>query len=302
MNPTGLPRVSVVIPAYNAARTLARTVESVATQEPRPAQIIVVDDGSTDDTLAVARSLEDVQVLDQANAGPSVARNTGLFAATGEWVAFVDADDVWLPGKLALQLACIRRLPDAVVVAGDWVRDSITRAPTRARVRLFSYRDLLTLNRFQTSTVLVKTAVAKALGGFESALDGVEDWEMWLRCSRVGPVAKLEAPVVVYRDEPGGYSKDLRRVYRTMLTMLNRERPDGLVTRSQERTIRAWHYLRFAVGFGLAHDREAAMAAIRDLANSGAITAAPAATVRYLLPFLAGRVRRRLKRLRRAAA
>ena len=301
MSDADAPRVSVVVPAYNAARTLARTIESVATQVPPPLEIIVVDDGSTDDTLAVARALAGVRVIEQANGGPSAARNAGLFTASGDWVAFADADDVWLPGKLALQERCVRRIPEAVLVAGDWVRTAISSCPGRARVRLYGYPDLLTMNRFQTSTVLVRRDVATALTGFDTALDGAEDWDMWLRCSRVGPIAKLEAPVVVYRDEPSGYSKDLRRVYTTMLTMLDRERSSSLIAPRQERTIRAWHHLRFAVGFVLAGDRSAATAALADLARAGVLPAAPAAMLRYLLPFLAGRVRRRLHTARRPA-
>jgi glycosyltransferase involved in cell wall biosynthesis len=301
---TGTPVISVVVPAYNAGATLAATVQSIAEQVPAPMEIIVVDDGSTDDTADVASRLSGVRLIGRANGGPSAARNAGIAIARGEWIGFADADDTWLPGKLQLQAECAARYPDAILIAGDWVRGA--QAPSAARtssaaphVRLFGYRDLLTLNRFQTSTVLVRTEALKRLGGFDASLDGVEDWDMWLRCSRLGPIAKLDVPLVVYRDEPGGYSKNLRRVYATMLLMLDRERRSPAMPSRTERTLRAWHHLRFAVGFWLAHDPQAARMALRDLARSRVMSAAPAATFRYLLPFLGRRLGRRMS-LRRA--
>lgn len=295
-------QISVVIPAFNAARTLAGTVSSIRNQEPVPSEIVVVDDGSADHTADVAQTLG-VRLVRQENGGPSRARNTGIAVTTGDWVAFADADDVWLPGKLELQIACLARYPDAVLIAGDWVRHApAVIEAVQPQVRVFGYRDLLQLNRFQTSTVLVRADVVKRLGGFDERLDGVEDWDMWLRCSKEGPIAKLDAPIVVYRDEPVGYSKDLRRVYQTMLAMLDREEGSNGLPAHARRTLRAWHHLRFAVGFLLEGDRAAAAGALRDLRRAGVTRAAPEACVRYLLPFLAGRLRRRLPQHSRASA
>lgn len=119
-----LAPVSVVVAAYNAERTLGAALTSALSQVPRPAQVIVVDDGSQDRTAEVAAAFPEVQVLRQRNQGPSAARNAGIRAASQPWVAFLDADDLWLPGKLARQLAAARRHPAAVMLAGDWLRDS----------------------------------------------------------------------------------------------------------------------------------------------------------------------------------
>lgn len=104
--------VSVIVPVYNAEAYLESALRSIRTQDYRPIEIIVVDDGSTDRSADIARSYEDVQYLHQPNAGPSAARNAGLAVAKGEFVAFLDADDEWLPRKLAIQVSYHRDHPD----------------------------------------------------------------------------------------------------------------------------------------------------------------------------------------------
>lgn len=109
-----MPSVSVVIPTYNRARWLPETVESVLQQTCRPLEVLIVDDGSTDDTEAVCAGFpEPVRYLRQANAGVAAARNLGLRHARGEWIAFGDSDDLWEPGKLAVQLAALEASPSA---------------------------------------------------------------------------------------------------------------------------------------------------------------------------------------------
>ena len=105
--------VTCIIPAYNAAPYLAAAVESVRAQRYRPVEIIVVDDGSTDGTPDIAKSFGDaITAVRQANQGPVVARNRGLDAANGAYIAFLDADDLWLPDKLTRQMACFQARPD----------------------------------------------------------------------------------------------------------------------------------------------------------------------------------------------
>jgi glycosyltransferase involved in cell wall biosynthesis len=234
-----------------------------------------------------------VHLVQQSRGGPSRARNRGLAEATGEWVAFCDADDRWLPGKLAAQISVVERCSDAVLIAGDWVRVGVPAEVASQPHRTFGYRDILILNRFQTSTVLARAVVLNSLGGFDSALDGAEDWDMWLRCSRTGKVVKLDVPLVVYTDVPGGVSKDLRRLYTAMLVMLQRESVNSKLRPNDFARIRAWHHLRFAVGFALAHDNQAARRALADIRRQRLLSYVPSASARFLLPFLAGRLRRR---------
>ncbi|MCL2551927.1 MAG: glycosyltransferase [Actinomycetia bacterium] len=300
-----LAPVSVVIAAYNAEKTLGAALASALGQSVRPAQVIVVDDGSQDGTASVAASFPEVLLLKQDNQGPSAARNTGIAGVSQPWVAFLDADDVWLPDKLTRQLTASARHPSAVLVAGDWVRTLDEGAAVEEAARpavpsetLMGYRDVLVLNRFQTSTVLVRTEVLRACGGFVPALDGAEDWDMWLRCAKQGEIVKLDVPLVVYRDEPTGYSKDLVRLYDRMLVMLERERRDTSLSRAAFARVLAWHHLRFAVAFALARQPGQARRVARELRSAGLVRYVPAAVVTYLGPFLGGRVLSRLRRPR----
>jgi glycosyltransferase involved in cell wall biosynthesis len=285
--------VGVVIPAYQAEATIGEAIASVLAQSVAVEQVVVVDDGSTDRTRAQAQAFgAPVTVIAGAHEGPAKARNRGLMRLTTEWVAFLDADDRWHPDKLRDQLRLAAARPDAVLVATDWMRwqAAFPPKPDRVRVSAWSTRDLWLLNRFQTSTVLLRRAVAVRAGGFDPALDGVEDWDMWIRASRAGAVVALRWPYVMYRDVATGYSKDLRRVYRTMVRMLEREATQsGRLPGS----ILAWHRLRFWVGFRLAGDPEGAREVLRELGERGLWPKVPAATARWLVPFLAGRAWRR---------
>jgi glycosyltransferase involved in cell wall biosynthesis len=286
--------LSVVVPAHNAESTVSAALRSALSQTRPPDEIIVVDDGSTDSTPTVVRDAGGhVRLVTQAQAGPSAARNAGVAASTGDWIAFLDADDEWHPEKLEQQLRVAR--DDVVLVATDWARDSVsTDVPQPVPTTVLTTSKILLLNRFQTSTVLLRRDAYVAAGGFDSSLDGVEDWDMWLRASRHGRVVKLDWPFVRYTDVATGYSKALERVYRTGIMMLQREVGDS--PSGSGRAVMAWHHLRFALAYFLAKDPAAARACLAELRREGLTGAAPEATVRYLVPFLAGRARRRLDR------
>ena len=125
--------VSVIIPAHNASEYIGRAIESVLAQTRKPDEIIVVDDGSTDDTARIIADYgSKVIYIQQENAGPSVARNTGIEAATSEWIAFLDADDEWIPEKLELQTELLGRNTNLVWTTANFIRclcDEDRRAP-----------------------------------------------------------------------------------------------------------------------------------------------------------------------------
>lgn len=295
--------VSVVIPAHNALATIGPALRSVEEQTYAPKETIVVDDGSEDGTGQwVGRHFPWVRVLRTMGAGPAGARNAGIEAAGGEWVALLDADDVWHPEKLALQVEALlgdRLASKVVAVAGDWVRSVERGWPPMARpvpVEVVDYRDLLILNRFQTSTVLMRRAAWEEVGGFDPEVDGAEDWDLWLRLSRIGRILKLAAPVVMYRDLPTGYSKDVWRVYRTMWRMLEKHRDSAPLSREELGAVLAWHHLRFWVAFLLAGDRAHAQMVGRRLRADGLLPRVGSATTRYLVPFLWSRFKRRWRK------
>ncbi len=285
--------ISVVIPAYNAESTIADAVRSALQQSVPTLEIIVVDDGSTDATASiVSQEFPQVQVIRTANGGPSQARNQGMKVARGEWVAFLDADDRWHPDKLQLQLAVA---DDSVgVVASDWIRsERFPKVPDPVPFVDLQYRDLLIMNQFQTSTVIMRRAVAEQVGGFDAAVDGAEDWDFWLRAARIARIRKVNWPLVQYRDVPTGYSKDLWRLYQTMAIMLDKHRGTPAVSAKEFKRLEAWHHLRFWVAFDLAHDSAHAKLAWQNAWQRGLRPYLPSAAIRYLVPFLFKRVWRR---------
>ena len=290
-------RLSVVVPAHDAEGTIGKAIRSALDQTRPPDEVVVVDDGSTDATVdEVATFGTAVRLVVQEQRGPSAARNAGVEASTGDWIAFLDADDEWHPEKLERQLRVAS--DDVVMVATDWTRQ-LTEGPVPASLHTtaLTSAEILLLNRFQTSTVLLRRRAFLAAGGFDPTLDGVEDWDMWLRASRYGKVLKIDWPFVGYTDTASGYSKALDRVYRTGKTMLERqfESPPG----RDGRAVLAWHHLRFAVAYLLAGDRAAARDCLADCRRAGLAGAVPEASLRYLLPFLAQRAERRVLARRR---
>jgi glycosyltransferase involved in cell wall biosynthesis len=169
--------VSAIIPAYNAARTLRACIESALAQSCAELEVIVVDDGSKDDTARIARGMPGVRLIQQENAGPATARNRGIEAAKGEWLAFLDADEAWLDAeKIDLQLACARRHGASLVgVSGR-----------RGVEHKVGFRRFLLGNPLATSTVLAKKDRVLAAGGFEAGRYYSEDYLLWMRIAAQG--------------------------------------------------------------------------------------------------------------------
>lgn len=195
--------VSVVVPTHNSSATIVRALRSAASQSARPCEIVVVDDASSDDTLAVVAALaRDLPVLVRTialaeNLGPGTARNTGWDAATGDWVAFLDHDDAWHPEKLSLQHALMAAEPTlamsghlhAFCTDDDWAR-----VATRPAVARFGLRDFLVRNRCSTPSVMVRRAIDLR---FEPGSSFAEDYLLWMRIVAAhGACARIEAPLV----------------------------------------------------------------------------------------------------------
>jgi len=192
-----------VIPAYNAELFLADAIRSVLAQTAAPLEIIVVDDGSNDGTAQVAQGFgERVRLIRQPNNGPSSARNNGVAAARGEWVAFLDADDAWLPEKLARQAPLFAEPGVGVVCCGR------LRGEERRGLRWLTFDEIWEANEIVVSTAVVRRDVLISLGGFNPELCGVEDWEIWLRISAAGwRIACLYEDLYRYNPAPGSLSQ-----------------------------------------------------------------------------------------------
>ncbi len=213
--PGNAPRVSVVIPAFNAVKTLEATVNSVLAQTVREIEIIVVDDGSTDGTLKLASSFRDdrLRAVHQQNAGVSAARNVGLRSATGDYVAFLDSDDLWLPEKLAKQLALIEsdRTISAVQSGVFFVDDDLNVLSVRRCTDTGdAFRESLLFRNLPAfpSTLLVNREQLLRLGGFDESLVILEDWDLAVRLSRKG-FRSIEEPLGLYRVHAGNRSRNV---------------------------------------------------------------------------------------------
>jgi len=204
-----MPTVSVIIPTYNSAALVTAAIESALAQTLPPSEIIVVDDGSTDDTRQ-RLSTYCVRYLHQQNQGVAAARNLGLREATGELIAFLDADDIWHPRKLELQIAAIAANPDLVLLGTsvfDWPAEQPSSINRAGVIKPMSWRKLAVKNHLVTSSIIVcRTALAKT-GDFDTALQGPEDHDLWLRLAEMGTVATLDLPLTGYRQVQGSLSR-----------------------------------------------------------------------------------------------
>lgn len=210
------PLVSVVVPAYNAARTIETTLHSVLQQTMDDIELIVVDDGSTDATPEVVRSMDDgrLRLVQQPNTGHAGARNAGIEVARGRYVAVVDADDVWLPHKLERQLAVLsgRRVIRALHGSAVFVDDSLR--PLFIAPSPDGKNDLLDVLCFRglaamMVTLIIERALLERVGGFDPSLIILQDWELAIRLARLGELYSTSEPLVLYRLHASNQSKQL---------------------------------------------------------------------------------------------
>lgn len=211
--------ISVVIPCYNSGRTIRDALRSVQAQTVRPDEVIVVDDGSRDETAAIVeREFPWCRLIRQVNAGPGAARNRGVAEAKGDWIAFLDGDDAWLPDRLAIQRAASRAMPDVGLWCGGTAPlvsapdGTCMDATPRADVADDLPSELLELRRFAvvnpvaTSSVLVRKDAFARAGGFDETLRGPEDYDLWIRVAAGCPVRMIARPLALYRRVEGSLS------------------------------------------------------------------------------------------------
>lgn len=213
-----MPRVSVIIPAYNHARFITEAVDSVLRQTYQDFEIIVINDGSPDDTETVLQpyiKAGNIIYHLQANAGVAVARNTGIAMASGEFVALLDDDDTWPPDKLEWQVRCLDE-SDAILVGGA----CDTGKPTRRRSRLAEndYQVLETTDFFQGNPfsspgqTLIRRDALEKTGGFDPEIWGVDDLDLWIRLSHIGEIRKYGRNALFYRVHDSNASLNLPRM------------------------------------------------------------------------------------------
>lgn len=231
--------VSVVMPAYRAAATIERAIRSVVAQDPPPRQLVVVDDGSDDGTAQVVEALRaemgavELTLVCQANAGAGAARNRALREATCGWVAFLDADDQWLPGKLARSLAEAEK-GNHVLVAHDGFEDALdgTSAPLEGSARFRAsaadpFAGLYRKGFIDTCSVVVRRQAVLEVGGFDPSLPVGQDFDLFLAVlSRPGAsFTVFPDRLVRYIRQEGSITTRTWRRLRCQMRILVRHRP-----------------------------------------------------------------------------
>lgn len=205
--------ISVVIPSYNRAQLLVNAVNSVLAQSHAADEIIVVDDGSNDNTeRLIASHFPQVRFTRQQHAGVSAARNTGIKLARGDWIAFLDSDDQWLGEKLAQQRRAIQRQPDSVLCHSDeiWIRNGKRVNPMNKHRKYGGdiFEHCLPLCCISPSATLVRRDVLFELGLFDETLPACEDYDLWLRLCAKYPVTYVDQPLLYkYGGHPDQLSK-----------------------------------------------------------------------------------------------
>jgi glycosyltransferase involved in cell wall biosynthesis len=225
------PLVSVIIPCYNQARFLSDAIESVLKQTHARFEIIVVDDGSTDDTFKVATSYERVRTIRQKNQGLSGARNTGLEASEGAFLVFLDSDDRLLPDALEIGMSylldkteCGFAYGPVRLIAAD---GSFLKEPPYTRIEKDHYKELLRHNHIWTpGAVMYRRSVLDAVGAFDTSLRfmGCEDFDLSLRIARCFPILSHDKVILEYRKHGSNMSGNPRLMLNGYLAALQSQR------------------------------------------------------------------------------
>jgi glycosyltransferase involved in cell wall biosynthesis len=209
------PTVSAIITTYNRANWLSETICAVMNQSLAPDEIIVVDDGSDDDTQDVIKNYaSDIKYIYQDNYGISSARNRGLQATRGEYIAYCDSDDLWCKDKLKHQVDHLNTHPDCFINYTDeiWIRNGVRVNPKKRHRKVLGdiYRPSLDLCLISPSSAIIARKLFEDIGGFDEALPTCEDYDLWLRIARSHQVCLVDKKLIKKR---GGHDDQLSRKY-----------------------------------------------------------------------------------------
>ena len=208
-------QISVVIPSYNRLPTLVRAIESVITQTSPVDEIILVDDGSSDDTATeVALLYPQVKVITQQNQGVSSARNVGIKQARGDWIALLDSDDCWLPDKIERIGEAHREHPHISLFHSDeiWIRNGVRVNAMKKHTKSggWIFQQCLPLCVISPSAAVIKRDLLDVVGLFDESLPACEDYDLWLRICHRFPVHYIDRPLI---NKYGGHDDQLSNRY-----------------------------------------------------------------------------------------
>ncbi len=279
-----MPTISIITPAYNAQQTIGATIESVLAQTEPDFELIIIDDGSQDDTVAVVQRYPDprIRLFSYANAGIAVSRNRGLAQAQGELIASLDADDLWQPTKLAAQRAALAAQPEAGVAyswcdcideQGRWLRRGGHR-PLSGNVLVPLLLSDITENG---SNVLIRRSALDAVGSFDESLTAGQDWDLYIRLAARYPFVLVPEVHVLYRVITGSVSANLQRLEtngRRVIAKAFTQAPPALQPLRSRSLANLYKYLTYRAlqkPWTRAHSRAAAGYWVRAIAQEPAL-------------------------------
>lgn len=221
--------ISVIVPAYNAERTILKTIESVQQQTFSDFELIVINDGSSDRTLELLEPVKDprLKVFSYSNGGLPVARNRGISHAAGDFITFLDADDLWTPDKLELQFLALQQNPEAGAVY-SWTQfmDDKGQSFHGCKAVFYNgnvYADLLLGNFIDSgSNVMIRREAIASVGDFDPTLASCEDWEYWLRLAAKWHFVVVAKPQIFYRQSSGAMSSKIEVMKKYHLIVIER--------------------------------------------------------------------------------
>lgn len=224
-----MPKVTVIIATYNAIAYLPSTIDSVIKQTFTDFEVLIVDDGSTDETVDWVSKLVDprVRLISQANQGVAVARNQGITGARGEYVAFLDADDLWEPTKLEKQVKCLEENPLVGLVNTSIVNideqgkplGAVNASDVEGNVLKYIVEENLILCG---SAPMVRRSCLEAVQGFDQKLMSAEDWDLWIRLAARYDFAVIREPLVLYRQHLNSKSNNIERHLKHRLKVIDK--------------------------------------------------------------------------------
>lgn len=278
---TEVPEISVIMPVFNRAKYLRVAIQSVLAQSFTAWELLIVDDGSDDpETISIVSNYDDprIRVLRLEHTGrPAAVRNAGMLEARGEYLAFLDSDDVWQPEKLTVQMASVRARPECA-----WIYSAVDRIGEDGALianegiqqwRPHSDNMVERLLRIEalvaTPTVLIRRDVAEALGGFDIALEYAEDYDLWTRAATCGEVLVIESPLAQVRVHDDNYSRDRLGVHRSWMQVyekFSRAGPDKKTRRVARQRRTASALTVASILAGLRENRAEARRIVREFA------------------------------------
>ncbi len=221
--------ISVILPVYNGEDTIRKTIQSVLSQKFSSLELIVINDGSTDSTVETVKSITDsrLQIFSYPNAGLAASRNRGIFHCVGEFISFIDSDDLWTDDKLEDQLKALQEYSKAAVVYSwtDYIdtQGKFLKSGRRITATGDVYKELVLWNFLENgSNPLIRSDALKAVGAFDESLVAAEDWDMWLRLAACYEFIAVPKVHILYRVSANSMSTNFKRQEAASLKVIER--------------------------------------------------------------------------------